>query len=88
MSKQHIKAVKTAYKPVQTAHLSAVQIAYRKCLKHHKNLSKQLLKPLKTCKKQCGTHIKDLMTNPAGIIETGKTRRVTLGFEFLNTGFF
>ena len=48
------------------------QTAYRKCLKHHKNLSKQLLKPLKTCKKQCGTHIKALMTNPAGIIETGK----------------
>ena len=59
----YIKAVKTAYKPVQTAHLSAVQIAYRKCLKHHKNLSKQLLKLSKTCKKQCGTHIKDLMTN-------------------------
>ena len=70
----YIKAIKTTYKPVQ--------IAYRKCLKHHKNLSKQLLKPLKTCKKQCGTHIRDLMTNPAGIIETGKIQRV------LKTGSF
>ena len=73
-------AAKTCF---QTVHLSAVQIAHRKCLKHHKNLSKQLLKPLETCKKQCGTQIKDLMTNPTGIIETSKTWRVTQGFEFL-----